>query len=98
MVMIDPKDILRIGDAQKVYPTARKRVRSESEPVRGEEESLFSSERLTISGTSNLSEILKKAELLPEVREELVSKFQKLIESGAYKPDPDRIARKILEG
>jgi len=96
--MIDPKDILRIGDAQKVYPTARKRVRSESEPVRGEEESLFFLECLMISGTSNLSEILKKAELLPEVREELVSKFQKLIESGAYKPDPDRIARKILEG
>jgi anti-sigma28 factor (negative regulator of flagellin synthesis) len=96
--MIDPKDLLRIGDTQKVYSSVHKRVKGEPEPVQKEEEGLFTTERLTIEGTYNLSEVLKKAEQLPEVREELVAKFQKLVENNAYQPDPERIARKILEG
>jgi anti-sigma28 factor (negative regulator of flagellin synthesis) len=95
--MADPKDILRIGESQKIYTGIQKRVKTETEAPQ-KEESLFSSERLTIQGSYGLSEALKAAEQIPEVREDLVTKFQKLIETGAYHPDPERIAGKILEG
>lgn len=95
--MIDPNDNIRIRDNQKVYSNIAKRAKPVQETPQPEE-SLFSTEKLTIEGAFNLTEILKESESIPEVRQELVAKFQKLIEENGYKPDAERIVKRLLEG
>jgi len=96
--MIDSDGIGRIGNSNYIQNTQKKQSKTEGQKDGEKAESsggLFSSEKLETSSNERLKELLMKAKLIPEVREELVEKFQKAIEDGVYKPDPSRIAKRL---
>jgi len=93
--MIDSGGIGKIN-GMEYLKSIQKKEKVSTEKVKKAEENLFTAEKLELSSSLSMKEILKQSESIPEVREELVGKFRKAIEDGIYKPDPDRIVNKLL--
>lgn len=92
--MIDG-DGMKINDVKNllgIFATEKGRMNRGKENKIQEE-----TENVHISGKVEMLNLLKKAKDIPEVREELVAKLKKSIESGIYKVNPERIAKKIFE-
>ncbi len=57
------------------------------------------SDNVSISDEAKLRALAQKTlEQLPDVRQEKVDRLSKLIQSGRYNPDAEKIAEKILSG
>ncbi|HUT04422.1 MAG TPA: flagellar biosynthesis anti-sigma factor FlgM [bacterium] len=57
------------------------------------------SDNVSISDEAKLRALAQKTlEKLPDVRQEKVDRLSKLIQSGRYNPDAEKIAEKILSG
>ena len=55
------------------------------------------SDKVSISGEAKLRALAQNAlDKLPDVRQEKVDRLSKLIESGQYNPDAEKIAEKML--
>ncbi len=55
------------------------------------------SDKVSISGEAKLRALAQSAlDKLPDVRQEKVDRLSKLIESGQYNPDAEKIAEKML--
>ena len=91
--MIDSGGINSVNSSNILKNTNKTKLNKKTEPNTNDE-SLFKSENLEKS--AEIKKYLNKADLIPEVRQEMVNHFRELIRNNAYDIDEAKIANKLL--
>ncbi|WP_448375127.1 flagellar biosynthesis anti-sigma factor FlgM [Fervidobacterium sp.] len=95
--MIDKINKAGIQGAQNIQEVKGKSEKS-VEKSKGKTEEMKVNEELVVEEGRKIAEYIEMAKNYPEIRTDLVKQIKDAIDSGTFKIDPEKIAKKILEG
>lgn len=95
--MIDKINKAGMQSAQNV-PEVKGKTEKGVEKSKGKEVRKGASDSIVVEEGRKVAEYIEMAKSYPEIRVELVNSIKQAIENGTFKVDPEKIAKKILEG